>query len=104
MLRFATIGMIFLTLASAVGLYVVNYRARATELSILKAEAKLEELDREIATLRAERAFLSRPDRIEPLARQLGMRPARGSQFAPLPETGTTADGMTATTKPSRNP
>ena len=87
MLRFVTIGMVLLTLASAVGLYVVNYRTRATELSIERAEARLEQLDREIATLRAERAFLARPERIEPLARKLGMRPARGDQFAPLTDT-----------------
>lgn len=68
---------------SAVALYANTYRTRQIELELQAAEQKLEALVREVATLKAERAYLARPERISDAARALGMRPARGDQFVP---------------------
>jgi cell division protein FtsL len=45
------------------------------------ARKRIAALETEIATLRAERAHLARPDRIEPLARAQGLGPPTPSQF-----------------------
>ncbi|MEL6297833.1 MAG: cell division protein FtsL [Pseudomonadota bacterium] len=91
MLRFLTVGAVLAAFASAAFLYVTTLQTRMLEADLRTARAEQRELAREIATLRAERAFLARPDRIGPLARQLGMRPALGSQFVPAPNARQTA-------------
>lgn len=68
-------------LLAAANLYRVSYQTRADALALQRAETELEELSRNVATLRAERAYLSRPEAIAPAARSLGMAPARGHQF-----------------------
>ena len=78
MLMFPAIG---LALLSAFALYTVSYQTKRLADGNLLAEQEITNLKREIAVLRAERSYLMRPDRIEPLARELGMRPARGAQF-----------------------
>ncbi|MBU2533831.1 MAG: cell division protein FtsL [Alphaproteobacteria bacterium] len=69
-------------LFSAFALYAFSYRTRGLAENNQAIERQISDLRREIAILRAERAYLMRPDRIEPLARQLGMEPVRGGQFA----------------------
>ncbi|MEM1307705.1 MAG: cell division protein FtsL [Pseudomonadota bacterium] len=81
--RFLTVGLVLVTMLSAVVLYATTYRTRQIELELQAAEQKLEALVREVATLKAERAYLARPERISDAARALGMRPARGDQFVP---------------------
>ena len=84
MLRFLTLGMVCLTIASAAALYASTFRTRAIAHDLAKAERHLATLQRDVETLRAERAYLSRPERIAPLARQLGLVPADGTQFRAL--------------------
>ncbi|MEL6871353.1 MAG: cell division protein FtsL [Pseudomonadota bacterium] len=81
MLRFLTVGSVLAAFASAFVLYATTYETRKRELALTEAQKARQALMREIATLKAERAFLSRPERIAPLARDLGMRPASGRQF-----------------------
>ena len=80
-LRFLTLGMVCLTIASAAALYASTFRTRAIAHDLAKAERHLATLQRDVETLRAERAYLSRPERIAPLAQDLGLRPADGTQF-----------------------
>lgn len=64
-----------LTLAAAWTLYAEGSATRRLEAQVQAAERQRERLESEIAVLRAERAWLSRPARIEPAARALGLRP-----------------------------
>jgi cell division protein FtsL len=73
---------LFLTLASAFLLYRLNYDTRLAETKVLKQEQLAEKLRNDIAILKAERAHLARPDRIEPLARAQGLKPATDKQLA----------------------
>ena len=68
-------------LVSAFALYTVSYQTRGIADDNERMEGEIARLNRDIAILRAERAYLMRPERIEPLARNLGMRPIRGNQF-----------------------
>lgn len=68
-------------LLSAFALYAISYQTRQISDSNQTAEKRIKELSRDIAILRAERSYLMRPERLEPLARKLGMRPVRGDQF-----------------------
>ena len=80
MLRICSAIAVGVTLACAYVLYAMSYDTRKLELSVQASEGQAERLRSEIAILKAERAFLSRPERIEPLARALGLEPARGAQ------------------------
>lgn len=70
-----------LTLASAYVLYTESLETRRVSERVDQSEQARRGLESEIAALKAERAFLSRPTRIEPAARALGMRPATGGEF-----------------------
>lgn len=70
-----------LTLLSAYALYSTSIETRLVEQQVQKLERQRERLDSEIAVLKAERAHLSRPERIEPAATALGMRPPRPSNY-----------------------
>ena len=70
-----------LTLASAWVLYSESTATRRIEARVQAAERQRERLDSDITVLKAERAWLSRPGRIEPAARTLGLRaPQAGEQ------------------------
>jgi cell division protein FtsL len=69
------------TVVSAFGLYVISYNTREITETNQRMEKAIDTLTRDIAILRAERSYLMRPERIEPLARKLGMAPAAGEQF-----------------------
>lgn len=84
MLRISSAVAIALTLACAVVLYTVSYDTRELDHGVQAEERRIERLRSDIAVLRAERAYLSRPERIEPLARDAGFEPARGEQYAGL--------------------
>jgi cell division protein FtsL len=75
-----------LTLASAYVLYTESQETRRVSEHVDRQQQVQRSLEAEIAALKAERAFLSRPTRIEPAARALGMRPATGQDFARLEE------------------
>jgi cell division protein FtsL len=81
MIRMFTFLAVGLALLSAGVLYAVSHQTRQIAVNNVLKERQIQKLSRDIAILRAERAFLMRPERIEPLARKLGMRPVRGRQF-----------------------
>ena len=76
---------VFATLASAFALYAVNYETRGLEAEVRKRERKIEKAHRDIAILKAERAYLARPERIGKHAHSLGLRPATRDQFTAYP-------------------
>lgn len=84
-----------LALASAFFLYGVNYETRQLDAEVSAKERIAEEARSDIAVLKAERAHLTRPQRIEPLARAQGLAPlteeqmASGGLFSPV-TTGST--------------
>jgi cell division protein FtsL len=74
-----------LALASAFLLYGLNYDTRLIEQRVQAAERTAERTRSEISVLRAERAHLARPERIEPLARAQGLAPTQLSQMPKNP-------------------
>ena len=77
-----TASLAALTLASATVLYMVNLSTRRLEQRVLAEERRLERLESDIAILRAERAYLARPERIEAHARRQGLGPIEPGQYA----------------------
>lgn len=94
--RTIMIATVLMTIAAAAALYVETYGTRRLEAEVQAAERRLERLEADISVLRAERAHLAKPQRIEPLARALGLRPLEPGQIAvrapgealPLPTAG----------------
>lgn len=80
----ATVFAAGLTLAAAYMLYVESIETRRLEAQVQAAERLRERLEAEIGALKVDRAFLSRPTRIEPAAREIGMRPAGEPDYAAL--------------------
>jgi cell division protein FtsL len=85
-MRIVILGALMLTLASAFVLYSSNYDTRLLEARVEQQERSIEKARGDIAVLKAERAHLGRPARIEPLARALGLGPASEQQLAATPE------------------
>lgn len=81
-MRILTFSAAFLALSSAFLLYGLNYDTRRLEASVEAQERLADKARSDIAVLKADRAHLARPERIEPLARALGLRPAADSQLA----------------------
>jgi cell division protein FtsL len=81
-MRILTISAAFLALSSAFLLYGLNYDTRRLEARVEAQERTAEKTRSDIAVLKADRAHLARPERIEPLARSLGLQPATEKQFA----------------------
>mgnify|MGYP001319159538 FL=1 len=82
----ATTTAIGLTIASAYCLYAESVTTRRLEAQVQMSDRQRERLENEIAVLRAERAYLSRPGRIEPAAHALGMRPPVAGDYIELSE------------------
>jgi cell division protein FtsL len=96
------------TLATAVALYAVKYDTRRLEARLQAQERALEKAENDVVILTAERTHLARPERLEPLARLIGMAPITPAQYlrVDLPdrergETGTTAGDMAPNPGPS---
>lgn len=81
-MRFITSTSIFLALSSAFLLYGLNYDTRQLEARVQQEEQSVQQARSDIAVLKAERAHLTRPERIEPLARAQGLAAATDKQFA----------------------
>ncbi len=81
-MRFITSTSVFLALASAFLLYGLNYDTRQLEARVQQDELAVAKARGDIAVLKAERAYLTRPERIEPLARAQGLAAATDKQFA----------------------
>jgi cell division protein FtsL len=85
-MRLIILGAMILTIASAFVLYSSNYDTRQLEARVSEQERAIEKARGDIAVLKAERAHLGRPERIEPLARGLGLGPASEQQLAATPD------------------
>ena len=85
-MRLIILGALILTVASAFVLYSSNYDTRQLEASVTEQERAIEKARGDIAVLKAERAHLGRPERIEPLAQVLGLGPASEQQLAATPD------------------
>ncbi len=92
-MRIVNIAALLLALASAFLLYGLNYDTRMIESRLQSREREAERARADIAVLRAERAHLARPERIEPLARGLGLEPLAARHL--IPGAGVAAHGIT---------
>jgi cell division protein FtsL len=70
--------------ASAFLLYSLNYETRRIEAEVQGKERAADKARSDIAILKAERSHLSRPERIDPLARAQGLQPPRPDQLGGL--------------------
>ncbi len=77
-----TVSAAFLAISSAFLLYGLSYDTRLIEARVAAQERLAERARSDISVLKAERAHLARPDRIEPLARAQGLVPATDTQIA----------------------
>jgi cell division protein FtsL len=85
MLRFLNIVAVLLAGAFAFFLYSMKYETQSLEKRKAGLERQKEDLHRSIAVLRAEWSHLTRPERVERLARlHLGMKPLEVHQIAQL--------------------
>ncbi len=98
-MRLLNIAVFFFAVASALLLYSLNYETRRLEAEVQTKERLVEQARSDISVLKAERGALSRPDRIDGFARQLGLAPPKPEQFDPgrevseLNDRGRTRDG-----------
>jgi cell division protein FtsL len=81
MARLAILAGSALTIAAAMSLYALKHDTRRLEAEVHRLERAVDKAEGDIAVLKAERAYLSRPDRIETLARRMGLGPARETQY-----------------------
>ena len=87
MLRWLTAGVALATIAAAFGLAWIKHDGRRLELRLQAQARQIEKAESDIAVLRAELGYLTRPERLEPLARrQLELRPATADQFVRIGE------------------
>lgn len=75
-----------IVIGAACALYALKYDTRKIETLVQQQERMAEALEADIAALKAERAYLGRPERIEALARAQGLAPARESQYLRIGE------------------
>lgn len=73
-----------LALGSAFALYGIDYSTRHLETRVNGLERAATAATAQINALKAERAHLARPERIEPLARAAGMAPPTLRQFVTI--------------------
>lgn len=90
MIRLLAVVSAFLALASAFALYSIKYDTRRLEARVQADERAIDKLQGDIAVLKAERAYLARPDRIEKLARGQGLDAIREHQYVHIERLGTT--------------
>ena len=69
------------TLANIFALYAIKDGTRRLEARVQVQERALERAENDVSVLTAERAHLARPERLEPLARKLGMSPVSSDQY-----------------------
>lgn len=82
--RMLSVIAVAMTLAAAFFLYSIKYDTRSLEMAVQGRERTLEKLEADIAVLKAEKAYLARPERIERLARKQGLGPIRETQYMDL--------------------
>jgi cell division protein FtsL len=96
--RTVNLVLLGLALASAFALYVLKYDTRRMEARVQGLERSVDSLEGEIARLRAEHAHLARPERIEPMARALGLAPIGPRQYLRI---GTSPSAVAEGTAPA---
>ena len=93
MSRILVVMTMALALTSAIVLYAVKYDTRTLEAEVQATERAIDAARRDISVMEAERAHLSNPERIGPLARDLGLVPVTAGQItSALPGVGEVAD------------
>jgi cell division protein FtsL len=88
MFRLAAVGTVLLAVASAFVLYAVTYDTRRLEQHVASQVRVIDKAHLDIAVLRAERAYLARPERIEQMARKVGLAPIDPRQIEILSSAG----------------
>ncbi|HVY41716.1 MAG TPA: cell division protein FtsL [Hyphomicrobiaceae bacterium] len=96
MLRLLAVIAAFGALGMAFALYGVKYDTRRLEARVQVDERTVERLQGDIAVLKAERAYLARPERIEKLARKQGLGEIRESQYVQIESLGPIAGASAA--------
>ncbi len=91
MARFLTIMAGLATIWAASALYALKYDVRHLEAEVHALERGIEKAESDIAGLKAERAWLGRPERIDKLARDRGMGPIAPDQYDWVQPAGTAA-------------
>ena len=81
-MRMPIVAALLMALSSAFLVYGLSYDTRQMEARVNDRERLAEKLRNDIAVLKAERAHLARPERIEPLARAQGLKPSTEKQLA----------------------
>lgn len=97
MTRMMHLSAVFLTLGSALALYAVKYDTLQLEGRVHAGERGTERLAAEIAALSAERAYLARPERIQELAKRLGLKPTEEKQYTRIEDLPAVRDIVTGT-------
>ncbi|MGE0767739.1 MAG: cell division protein FtsL [Hyphomicrobiaceae bacterium] len=69
------------TIGAAASLYALKHDTRRLEAELNATERAIETAEGDIAALKAERAWLGRPERIDELARRQGLEPIRPEQY-----------------------
>jgi cell division protein FtsL len=82
--RTVNLLLLLVALASAFALYTLKYDTRRMEARVRVLERTVQEVHGDIARLQAEYAHLARPERIEPMARALGLAPIGPRQYLRL--------------------
>lgn len=85
MMRLLILLAVLGTIGSVFALYGIKYDTRQLERRVAAQQRALEKAGFDIAVLKSERAYLGRPDRIERLARELGLAPIEERQYVRLP-------------------
>ncbi|MFM9938598.1 MAG: cell division protein FtsL [Hyphomicrobiaceae bacterium] len=75
-----------MVLVAAGALYAVKHDTRQLEQQVQARERAAEKAEADIAVLKAEKAYLARPERIEQLARKQGLEPIREHQYSRIEE------------------
>ncbi len=91
-----TVSAAFLAISSAFLLYGLSYETRQLEARVAQQQRTADQARSDISVLKAERAHLARPSRIEPLARAQGLGPLTETQFADTPPDGAIRTGAIA--------
>jgi cell division protein FtsL len=79
--RTVNLVLLLAAVASAFALYDIKYDTRRMEARVRELERRVQEVQGDIARLKAERAHLARPERLEPMARALGLAPIAPGQY-----------------------
>ena len=82
--RTVNLVLLLVTMVSAFALYALKHDTRQLELRVQAQERALEKAESDVTVLKAERAHLARPERLEPLARKLGLAPVNQRQYLRL--------------------